>query len=179
MHPALLPIDQITSVATAFTGVDVLACSHVSLPVPVPGPEGLRVLFMHCAVRTMGREDPGSDLSEPRFISAVDAETGQLLELKPFDPVAWRLPVRPGWSRVARPTRDGDKTWRAQVERFNHAFDRAMGLFAGGRRPVAQHDRQLMTTLHSSFRELAEPPLLDAYHAVGRVFFAWLHRASQ
>ena len=174
--PELVEVEAIMDAAATIATVDRLDGAYVALPVAVPGAEGLRVTFVYAA----SRRRPGGDLmelSEPRFVSSFDAETGDVLELKPFDPSVYGLGLMTGWTptREARPL----AARATDTHTFARAFDRLAMAFARGHQPLPDAIRPAAADLVGLYRNLNEPAVADACRAIGATWFTWLEDANR
>jgi hypothetical protein len=177
-HPRLANIRKLKKIGTRLAKHAFPECRHTSLPIPVPGPQGLRIVFLYCAERqSVGGSDAGDvELTQPKYAAAIDAETGRVLELLAFVPSTWGLASRSGWIGFGRSEGRAAVEVGEKVLRLNRAFDRVLGLFSLGRMPLEDEELRLMKATLAQFFEVAEPPLVEIYARVGRHFFSWLRQ---
>lgn len=176
--PPLKRITEISRVAARLSSGAVPRDHHLSLPIPAPGPAGLRVGFLFAPVRE--HEDPRAPqralrVWAPEYVAWVLAETAAFEELRrvsakdlgvahPDD-----VPLAGPWPS---PIDEGKRTSLCD------ACDAVLGFYAAGAKKPPPPVRSRALTLDALFEELAEPALVPFYRSVGRAFFTWLDRVK-
>ncbi|AUX35236.1 MULTISPECIES: hypothetical protein [Sorangium] len=169
--PRLQPIELLQRKASLAALGALPLCNYQSLPVPVPGPGGLRVAFVYG--RSTPQLDGGLLIQAPRYIALVDAEAGAVKEVRLLPGgTADELPSQ----AVAAPS--GAAESRARRAHLLAGYDVLMPEFAAGRTHLPPGAARVAAEFEPLFRQMAEQPLLPVYAELGQSFFRWLAAAA-
>jgi hypothetical protein len=150
--------------------------NHQSLPIPVSGPEGISVAFLHCAT---GTDEQGQCLiSAPTYVSLWQAETGAFEELRAVSPFEFNLQTREdGWLGPYPSTdQPGIVEDSGGQKRLYECYDSLLAPFAALITDVPLSIRTAAREFRRLFPTLVEKPLLPCYQVIGGRFFGWVIR---
>jgi hypothetical protein len=174
--PKLTTIVYLVESAKRYTTGSLPDIQHQSLPMPFPGPEGLRVAFLYCpsAIIESGR---GLQLRPPRYIAFFMAETGAFDELKLFAPEEWGLSApEEGWiGSYLTPAERMDPEFLTKLIRLWQRYDTILPSFAIAKTDVSAEAKRAAKQFTTMFEDVAESVLIPYYRAVGKEFFSWLN----
>ncbi len=180
---------------------EVLGPDFESLPVPVFGAEGLRIVRMLAPTRV----DPDTQrrwVSPPSYVVEQRADTGAFAEARAVSPGVFGLNHDPAveLGEIVRPQGFADATRRLHelLDAVLPAFAAGAGAggqapsgarqaassggVAGGQAPSGAAARGLPDVSREAgeaFFALAEAPLVPYYRSLGKAFFAFLDRAAE
>lgn len=147
--------------------------NHACLPVPEPGPDGVRIAILFAATEP----DPATSalrIQTPGHVLHARAATGDFLELRALTPRDLGIAQDPGaWLGDPGPPPDP-----AKLARLLDLYDAALPAFAGGAAALTASAKRAAIEIRALFPELREPPLAPYYAALGRRFFAWIDRIA-
>jgi hypothetical protein len=154
-----------------------LGPDHESLPVPVPGPEGLRIVRMLAPTRVEEIDEHTQRrwIQPPSYLVAAAAATGAFVEARAVGPADFGQADAPdadlGELALAEDFADRAGRWCALLDELLPAF--AAG--PGANVPVSA---ERAAEAKAVFFALAEAPLQPYYRSLGQRFFAFLDRAA-
>lgn len=171
--PTLCPIASIARRARMHR-YGSLGPDHESLPVPVPGPDGLLIVRM-LAPTALDEETNKRLVKPPSYLVSMRADTGAFAEIRAITPATLNLKDPPDESlgELVRPS-----DFAARAERLFALLDAVTPTFAAGpAAPVAQVSRAAAEA-REEFFAIAEAPLVPYYRSLGKRFFELLDRAA-
>lgn len=172
--PALEKTATLARKCAAFAGRTGAPENLASLPFPVAGATGLRIaVFLAQATPVDG--SAAQRVMPPRHVVYALAMTGAFVELAAIRPSDFGLD-----HAADEPL--GEVTFAAdrisKRERFFDLLDQFLPMLAIGRLPGEPSAKKVTRDLRELFHELAEPPLLPYYRALGGRFLTFLERAA-
>jgi hypothetical protein len=181
--PPLEPVGRVAARHARLARSTAGGAGHVGLPVPVPGPDGMRLAML--AAVTEPAKGPGAlRLQAPTYLVSARADTGDFAELKAIAPQDL---VPPPGAAGAKDAQDA-APWLGEIPaadalgdkraRLFELLDAALPVYATGRAAVAPSVKRAAREIRELWGEVAEPPLAPYYRALGRRFFEWIDRAA-
>ncbi|MFQ5570020.1 MAG: hypothetical protein ACE5G0_10120 [Rhodothermales bacterium] len=173
---SLKPVRTLIKIAQKSPGRALPNETHQSFPMPVPGPTGLRVLFMYCTSVTA--PGVGLQLLPPSYVAFLDAETGKFEEMRAITPQTFGQKDDPSAfiGRYEVPVSLMPEEFVAQREQLYQEYDLLMPLFAEGQTRVSPETRHLADEFRQRFLLVTETPLEPYYSEAGEEFFRWLYQ---
>jgi hypothetical protein len=147
-----------------------------SLPIPRRDGSRLVVAFLYAIQRLVPRE--GAWMLPPSYEASVDAETGELIELKSVSPGDFGRQDPPERFLGAFSLPEGmtaEKYKERHAELFS-LYDRLLPHFAAAPSSGPADVKQWAQEFTKIFARIAEPPLAAYYDAAASEFFAWLRQ---
>lgn len=173
------PLPELTSVARiarrfAFHRQGALpGKNHAGVPVPVPGPDGVRVAIFFTTTE-LDSTTNALRIQTPGHVVYARADTGDFIELRAITPRDLGIAQDPGaW--LGDPGAPPDP---GKLARLMDLYDAALPAFAGGPAAMTASSKRAAIEIKTLFHEIAEPPLAPYYAALGKRFFAWIERAA-
>lgn len=173
------PLPELTSVARiakrfAFHQQGALpGKNHAGLPVPVPGPDGVRVAIFFTTTE-VDEATSALRIQAPGHVVYAQAATSDFIELCAITPRDLGIAEDPGaW--LGDPGAPADP---GKVARLLDLYDAALPAFAGGPAAMTAASKRAAIEIKTLFHEVEEPPLAPYYAALGKRFFAWIDKAA-
>lgn len=173
-RPRIVPMVNLVRKAGVYPGGLFEAGTYQSYPIPVPGPERLRVAFLFGESAVVG-PSAGLQLGVPRYVGLLDAESGKFVELRGLtEEELGAVSVRDGWIGRGR-SLDEQRSpeYLGQKLRLLQALDALLPGFAVGEPEPGRYAPEAVEEFASLFRRISEEPLHPYYRVVGARFFAW------
>jgi hypothetical protein len=177
-HP-FKPIRELTTLARGRAARAFPLETYQSYPIPVPGPKGLKVVFLFGPQHAVAGE--GSHLAPPGVLMALNAASGDLEEMRKVTPQALGQPHAPTDTLGvdAMPPGMTADEFLAQRDRLQDAYDVLMPGFARGEKKPTPELKQAAERFKSAMPVVLEKVLMPYYASVGREFFPWLDAMSR
>jgi len=153
---------------------DALGPDHESLPVPVHGPEGLRIVRMLAPTR-LDPETTKRFVKPPSYLVAARADSGTFAEARAVSSAAFELSDAPDLE-LGELVLVADLSDR--VATLCTLLDAVLPSFAAGPAAPLVPVQRAAIEARDAFFALAETPLVPYYRALGKRFFAFLDRAA-
>lgn len=171
--PPLEPVARVAALHARLARGAAPGCDHAGLPVPVPGPDGMRIATLLAATEPVV-ETGARRIQAPRYLVSARADTGDFVELAAVTPRDLGVAQDPeAWLGELPPGDRGE-----QRARLLDLLDAALPAYATGRAAAASSVKSAARELKKLWDDAAEPPLHPYYRALGRRFFEWLDRAA-
>ncbi|MEZ5352926.1 MAG: hypothetical protein R2762_09850 [Bryobacteraceae bacterium] len=166
--PPLKPMGRIARAAAAQQDGPLRDYACRSFPIPARGFDGLWVQFLFSRASADGEQSPVW-IAAPEYLLTVDAETGKVTELRPFD-----APRGEWLGQDHSLERRAQLDFVEQEQALYGELDILLPALASGARPVPDETAAAARRYTARFRFLAEQPLLPYYQHLGGWFFAWV-----
>lgn len=153
---------------------DALGPDHAALPVPVHGPDGLRIVRMLASTR-LDPETRKRFVKAPGYLVEARADDGAFVEARAVSPATFELASEPD-AELGELVEVADFAERAA--RLYAALDAVLPTFAAGPAAPLAPIQGAAAEARELFFGLAEAPLLPCYRSLGKRFFAFLDRAA-
>lgn len=149
-----------------------------ALPIPIKRGESLNIVHLFYKEGTAPGEET---VYPPHFRSTIDAETGDIVEAGPCEPLDFNVnqPTNvPTEGFGLDPGLTGEE-YQIRKRRFMRLSPDIWELYSAGATTLADEQRALVADFNYCFRTIAKAPLMPYYEAIGSDFFTWLARALE
>lgn len=171
-----LSFTELNRLGRTQVGAQVVEQSRQSLPVPVRTEGSVRIAFLYTPARALPNV---TRLGSPNQVVWFDAD-GRLVAIESVTPQTFGQSAMAGQSmgEFRLPPSMTATEYLTERDRLFVLYDQLVPAWAGHTELSADAQRGAAQEFLRLFADVAEPPLLPYYEALGADFFHWMHTAA-
>jgi len=173
--PKLLSVVKLIELARLYPAGALSSEFQQSYPIPVPHPNGLRLVFLFYKARIV-KSGEGLQVKPPTYMADLHADSGEFEQIKAIVPREFGQTHDEDefiGTYLTLPERRLPEFLTKEVRLFQ-SYDKLLAPFTENRTSLPMELKKFATEFKQLFPQVAEQPLRPYYQVVGKVFFDWL-----